>query len=158
MKFFKKMLAFVLTLACCFSVSTTVFAAEPNAEIPNSIGKVEEATIEPRVGIAGYRNYYHDGSKVRGSYEISTDSIVLPRKQVTIELADFESTSWIIVEIYNSSNNLMYTLDVNGNGKWENKPLNSVYYTNGDTYRIEYQVFNPNTSISEDGWIGIWFF
>lgn len=158
MKFFKKMMAMLLVLSCCFSMSTTAFAADADVDFYSNI-EATETSVTPRIGMAGYRNYYHNGSTISGTYTISTDSLLLPLRQTTIELYGFNSDTWVMVEIYNSLGTALYTLDVTGNGKWENKPLNSVHFINGDTYTVRYQVFNYNTpNNGDDGWIGIWIY
>lgn len=153
MNILKKMITMFLVMACCLSICTTSFATNEQTLLNSN-----ESSSQTRVGIAGYYNYYHDGGSIRGSYTISTDSILLPRKKATIQLSDFDDDTWIIVEIYNSAGIVLHTLDVIGNGKWGNLSLNPLYYINGDTYKIVYQVFDSGTGGSDDGWIGIWFY
>ena len=153
----KKILAILLTLTFCLSLSSTAFAKENESSLAV---EYSEKDINPRIGIAGYRNYYHSSGSYYGEYTISTDSILFPAKEATIELSQFNSSTWIIIEIYNSNNQLLSTLDVVGNGKWENRPLNSLLFKNGDTYTIRYNVFDTAGSplFDDDGWIGIWIY
>ena len=160
---FRALVSFCMALCMCFAMSATVFAAEvPTETVSYEAETISSESIQPRIGIAGYKNYYHNGNSYYGEYKISTSSIALPMKQYTFQLGDFEPNTWVVIDIYNSKGQHMQDMSFNvtGNGKWENMSLKSLYYTNGDTYTIKYNVWNGDGSplTGDDGWIGIWFY
>ena len=59
---------------CCGLCTVTALAAE----VPTETASAE--SVQPRIGMAGYRNYYHNGNGYYGEYTISTSSIALPFK------------------------------------------------------------------------------
>lgn len=151
-----------MALCICCAISVTAFAEDAPTQVQTHEVTSSVNAIQPRVGIAGYRNYYHNGSTYQGRYTISTSSIALPSKECTIELGDFEPGTWILIDILNSKGQPMRSVSFSaiGNGKWENLSLNPLYFINGDTYTISYRVYTSSGSplYGDDGWIGIWFF
>lgn len=162
MKNCKKVIALLLMVVFCLSCSTVAFAAEQETDAAFLEENISDASVQPRVGIAGYKNYHHKSGSYYGSFTISTSSITLPMKQYTVQLGEFNSDTWVLIDIYNSRGQHMQsmTFGKQGNGKWENQMMNSLYFTNGDTYTIKYNVYDTNSQplFTDDGWIGIWIY
>lgn len=150
MKKLKKIVALVLSVICCFSMSTVAFAAEPTSN--EEISVTSDETVQPRIGIAGYENHYHSGGELSTFY-ITTDSIILPSKKFTVETGDFNDDTIIKLSIFNSKNQLVAAFTGEGNAKWPNRDM-SANFINGDTYRIVCTV----SDTSDDGWVGVWIF
>ncbi len=162
MKQFKKLLALMLALVCCFATTTVALAADTSTVARYEEISGETDSVQPRIGIAGYVNHYHNGNSYYGEFTFSTSSIALPMKQYTIEFSEFNSDSWIVVEIYNSQGQVIMSQSFSrtGNGKWENIPFRSGTFINGDTYTVKYNVYHGGTTPldSDTGWIGIWIY
>lgn len=156
MKKFKKIIVLLLAVVCCLSTTSVItFATE--AEEVSGVSEY----VQPRVGIAGYTNHYHNGSSYKGEFTLTTSSLVLPYKQYSIETSNFSNDAWIMIDIFNSKGQqtVSSSISITGNTKIENKSFN-VYFVNGDTYTIKYYVFQSNGQplYSDDGWIGIWIY
>lgn len=157
---FKKLLSFCIAISMCCVMCATAFATDNSSK--TILGDEPSKIAQPRIGIAGYNNHYHDGSTYYGEFTVTTSSVLLPMKQFSVELNSFDSDTWIVIDIYNSKGQSMLgmSFSVEGNGMWENKALNPLYFTNGDTYTIRYNVYNDNGSIlsGDDGWLAIWIY
>lgn len=151
MKKLKKLVAVVLSVICCFSMSTVAFAVEPTSN--EEISVTSDETVQPRIGIAGYENHYHSGGATSVFY-IKTNSITLPSKQFTVQTSNFNDSTIITLFIYNSENQLVATFKGEGSAKWPNRPMNGATFVNGDTYTVICGV----SDTSDDGWVGVWIY
>ncbi len=149
----KKFFAFITVLTFCLIANVQVFASEKDSLTEDSL----VSSVMPRVGIAGYTNHYHDGSRSYGNFEINC-SPFLTSNEFTIETQNFDSSTKIVVEIYASDGVQMnYAFTTTGNGKWENKTLR--FPLTNQTYTVKYDVYRDGVPFSgDDGWIGIWLY
>lgn len=159
----KALVSFCMTLCICCVMSATAFAAELPAEsVINETETTVSETIQPRIGIAGYRNYYHNGNTYYGKYTISTKSIAIPMKQITVQRSNFNNDTSIVIGVFNSNGQrVMDDMWFTGNGKRENIPMTVPgAFINGGTYTIKYNIYHGGTTplSGDDGWIGIWIF
>lgn len=135
----KRIMAVLLCLVLTMGVSVSVFAATP------------EVTTTGITRDGGYYvNHYTNGNSY-GTFKITANG---PISQFTVQTQDFSSDSWIIVEVWNSSQTVQISqqyISITGNKKKNNIPLNGTYPAG--TYTIKY-----NVNIGGPGWIGVWLY
>lgn len=149
MRKLKKIVAIVLSVICCFSMSAIAFAEEPASN--------EEISVTSNDwgygGLAGRERHYHSGGATSVFY-IKTDDIGLTARQYTVETTNFNDSTVISLFIYNSRNQLISTFKGEGNAKWYNRGMNENLFIRGDTYTVICGV----SDTSDDGSVEVWIY